>query len=458
MPQPNPPASPEYELVDGSRIAVIGGGPAGSLFSFFALQMAERVGVRIEIDIYEPKDFTRHGAGGCNNCGGIVSEWLVQALAMEGVALPPTVVQRGIESYTMHLDVGSVVIATPHHEKRIAALHRGGGPKDLKESKWGSFDAHLLNMARERGAHWIQSRVDGVRYEGSRIQVKTPAQDFKTYDLVVAATGKHLQSFKLFEGLGTGYRAPRMSRTYISEIHLGNESINQHLGNSMHLFLPDLPHIKFGALIPKGDYVTLCILGQEITKSTVDAFVKSAGVDRCMPPGWVLPENLCHCAPSISVQGATKPFADRLLFVGDCSVSRLYKDGIGAAYRAAKAAAVTVVHHGVSAAALEEHYWPMLRSIARDNQFGRIIYLVTTLIQHVGFIRRGVLRMVRREQARPDSPPRMSSILWDTFTGSAPYRDVFVRTLHPLFIGRFAADILLALFSPATPKPKTESP
>ena len=32
-------------LDEGSRIAVVGGGPAGSFFSYFVLQMASRVGV-----------------------------------------------------------------------------------------------------------------------------------------------------------------------------------------------------------------------------------------------------------------------------------------------------------------------------------------------------------------------------------------------------------------------------
>ncbi len=450
-------AASDYDLVDGSRVAVIGGGPAGSLFGAFLLQMAERAGLRLEVDIYEPRDFNRPGAAGCNNCGGLVSEWLVQALAMEGVPLPPNVVQRGIDSYTMHLDVGSVRIGTPHQERRIAALHRGGGPKNEKESKWGSFDAHLLNIAKGRGAHWIQARVDTVRYADGRIQVKATGREFQTYDLVAAATGKHLQSFKIFEALATGYKPPRMSRTYITEIHLGNASINEHLGNSMHLFLPDLPNIKFGALIPKGDYVTLCLLGHEITRATVASFVTSAGIDRCMPKGWSLPDNLCHCMPSISVRGAVRPFADRLLFIGDCSVSRLYKDGIGAAYRGAKAAAVAVVYHGVSAGALQQHYWPVLRAIAHDNFFGRIIYLVTTLIQRAVFIRRGVLRMVRREQLHPEAPARMSSILWDTFTGSAPYRDVFVRTLHPLFILRFVVDIVLGFFTSPEHHPKEQA-
>lgn len=39
----------------------------------------------LHVDIYEPRDFTKPGPAGCNMCGGIVSESLVQALAVEGV-------------------------------------------------------------------------------------------------------------------------------------------------------------------------------------------------------------------------------------------------------------------------------------------------------------------------------------------------------------------------------------
>jgi CRP-like cAMP-binding protein len=41
----------------------------------------------------------------------------------------------------------------------------------------------------------------------------------------------------------------------------------------------------------------------------------------------------------------------------------------------------------------------------------------------------------------------MSGVLWDTFTGSAPYRDVFRRTLHPLFLARLNWEIAAGLFS-----------
>ena len=93
----------KLELKDGSSIAVIGGGPAGSFFTYFALDLANRMGLEIEIDIIEPKDFTCAGPKGCNNCGGIVSESLVQALSTEGIVLPPNVIRRGIESSLQHL-------------------------------------------------------------------------------------------------------------------------------------------------------------------------------------------------------------------------------------------------------------------------------------------------------------------------------------------------------------------
>ena len=438
---------PEAQLENGSRIAVIGGGPAGALFSFFLLEMAERADIGLTVNIFEPRDFNHPGPKGCNNCGGVVSEWLVQALAMEGIELPSKVVQRGLESYDMHLDVGSVRIETPHHEKRIATLHRGGGPRDVKDSQWGSFDAFLFEIARNKGAAWRKDRVEALRYDGDGIALKVHGGEFEPYDLIVAATGKHAYSLKMFEQLGTGYQRPKTSKTYISELFLGNERITEQFGSSMHLFLPDLPHVKFGALIPKGDYVTLCMLGNGFDQNSVKAFISSPEVTQCLPSDWQMPAQFCHCAPSVAISGAKMPYANRLIFVGDCAVTRLYKDGIGAAYRSAKAAAVASVFYGISKDSLREHYWPTLRSIARDNRFGSLIYQVTTLIQRVKFLRRGVLRMVRREQAHPGCPPRMSSVLWDTFTGSAPYREVFLRTLNPLFLIRLTSDITISLIS-----------
>jgi hypothetical protein len=83
--------------------------------------------------------------------------------------------------------------------------------------------------------------------------------------------------------------------------------------------------------------------------------------------------------------------------------------------------------------------------------------MVTTLIRNVRFARRGVMRMTMCEQRGDGLSPRLSSVLWDTFTGSAPYRDVFTRTLSPLFLGRLFYDTAMGLVPVAAGKVRKEA-
>ena len=87
---------------------------------------------------------------------------------------------------------------------------------------------------------------------------------------------------------------------------------------------------------------------------------------------------------------------------------------------------------------------PIYRTIARDNRFGRLIFTVVHGIKLVGLLLRGVLAMSAKEQRRHGAGRRMSIVLWDMFTGSAPYREIFFRTLDPRFLGRFMWESALA--------------
>lgn len=438
---------PDFQLVDGSRVAVIGGGPAGSLFSYFLLNLSEMFGIDINLDLFEPKEFSRPGPADCNYCGGIISESLVQMLATEGINLPSSVVQRGIDSYTLHMDIGTVRIETPADEKRIAAVHRGAGPAGIKEIKWRSFDGYLQELAVNRGARLIRKRVKEIKWVEGRPQVLAKGYEPASYDLLVGATGINTSTLKMFGGLGLGYRLPRTTKTYICEFHLGEKTIEQVLGSSMHVFLLDIPRLDFAALIPKGDFVTMCLLGNDIDSTLVRSFLESPEARSCFPQDWSTLEKSCHCSPAIAISGAERPFADRLVFIGDCGITRLYKDGIGAAYRTSKAAAKTAIFSGISAADFKRHFWPTYRSISFDNNVGKIVFGVTHLIQKMRPSRHGVLRMVSREQGSAGNPRRMSTVLWDTFTGSVPYRDVFMRTLSPAFLYRFLLDTFFGIWS-----------
>ena len=66
----------KLKLQSGGKIAVVGGGPAGSFFSYFALGIADQIGLDITLDIYEPQNFFMTMPRSCNKCGGIISETL----------------------------------------------------------------------------------------------------------------------------------------------------------------------------------------------------------------------------------------------------------------------------------------------------------------------------------------------------------------------------------------------
>ena len=420
-------------LENGSRVAVIGGGPAGSFFSYFLLRIADLVDVDVHIDIFEPRHFTHCGPAGCNHCGGIISESLVQLLATEGINLPPGVVQRGIDSYQLHMDVGEVRIETPLHEKRIAAVYRGNGPRSLAPLQLVGFDRFLQELAAERGAHLVRQLVTKVEIARSGVHIACADGTARDYDLVAVASGINSGLLEQIAHNGRASRGPKALTTFICEFRLGEEVVEKQFGSSMHVFLMDLPRLEFAALIPKGEFVTMCMLGRDVDTALVEAFLNSPEVRRCFPDSLV-PDNVCHCFPRINVEPHPQPFGDRFVMIGDCGVARLYKDGIGSAYRTAKAAAATAMLHGIAEDDFRRYFEPTCRTINRDNAIGKMIFSGSHLFQKWRFSRRAILRMTTREQQRDADGRHMSSILWDVFSGSAPYREVMARAFHPGFV------------------------
>lgn len=446
--------SDHLALLGRSRVAVVGGGPAGALFAYFIRRLAASIELDIHVDIYEPRSFAQEGPAGCNHCGGIVSESLVQLLAIEGVNLPPSVVQRGIDSYTLHTDVGTVRIETPVQEKRIASVFRGNGPRASKALDAYGLDRFLLERSCSSGAVLVGKLVSGLRVREGRLEVMTPDGPAGIYDLVAIATGINSQLLQTLATVAPAYRPPGSLRTFICEFELGEQAVKQCLGDSMHVFLLDVPHLEFAALIPKGRFVTLCLLGDDIDRAFVERFLAMPDVSRCFP-GSVVPRPACHCFPRINTVPAVRPFADRMVWIGDSGVTRLYKDGIGSAYRTAKAAAKTAVFHGISAGDFERHFWPECRTLIIDNRIAKILFGMTKLIQRSRVVRRGVVRMTAVEQAGGMDDEAMSSVLWDVFTGSAPYREILARTLRPSFPATLAWNVIAANARPKAAKSPT---
>lgn len=78
----------------------------------------------------------------------------------------------------------------------------------------------------------------------------------------------------------------------------------------------------------------------------------------------------------------------------------------------------------------------MCRTIANDNMLGKLTFRLTKRVQQSRGLRRAILRAVQAEQHKPGEDRPLSGILWDLFSGSAPYRHIFGRMLHPELLWR----------------------
>lgn len=447
------------ELKNNARVAIIGGGPAGALSGYFLLDLARTMGIALHVEIFEPRDFTATGPSGCNMCGGVISESLLQKMATEGITLPESVLLDAIDSYVLHTDSGSAVIHPKHDEMRIASIFRGGGPLGAESQQplpWSSFDQHLLERAMQQGARHIPRRVRRLARDGEgkpqiflqplKGESDDWEQPFATYDLLIGCVGLNGAGIKLFDELEFGYQPPRSERAWVAELYMGAEAVHRLLGHSMHIFLLNIPRLKFAALTPKGHYATLIILGQKVDEALANQLFQSPQVKKLLPEGWETPVRPCHCQPRINIGPPVQPFADRLVLVGDCASSRLYKDGIGAAYRMAKASALTALTVGIGVEDFQRSYWPVCQTLDRDNRLGHILFSMDGLLRYVPPFRQAMLTVIRDEQRSTEDPHRLSLALWDTFTGSASYNNIFKRAAHPIILLRLFVAAMRALF------------
>ena len=423
------------KLVNGSKVAIIGGGPAGTLTAIFMLDLAQKLGINLHVDIYEPNHFSSTGPKGCNMCGGVISESLVQLLAVEGIHLPDNVVIDTINAYILHTDNDSVRIETPQKEMRIATIFRGGGPKGAENQQplpWTSFDLFLLQLAIKKGARHLPYAVTGLQRKTGLPTISSKKQPEQSYDFLVGAVGiNHTKSLELFKSLEFGYIPPKTTKAYITELYYGEKDVAKYLGSSMHVFLLNITRLKFAAITPKGHYATVVLLGDKIDHHLVEQFFHSPEVQKCLPPGWEIPVQPCHCQPWINIGTPKKPYADRIVLVGDASVSRLYKDGIGAAYRMAKRCALTALTHGVAEQSLHRYYWLDCEHMMMDNLLGHGLFAIDGLLRRFTLFRQGLMAVLKDELCVEGSHCPLCSAFWNTFTGSASYIQIGKNMFHP---------------------------
>ncbi len=425
-------------LKNGSRIAIIGGGPGGSFFAHFASRYAKEAGIDVSVKIYDKKSFCQRGPRGCNMCAGVISENLFNSMEEEGINIADFCIQRKIEGYCFQTQDESVVLhhPDPGHIPKIVTVFRGNGPLQSEHDGNISFDDYLLNHVKGQGVEIESEMVKDFKLPVRKEEpVKLICGDRNSeheidVDLVVGAFGVNTGMMEKVANMGFGYSPPKTVRTCQCEIILSREYIEETFGNNVFVFALGKRELKFASITPKEDYITVNLVGRrDLTRNNLIDFLSHPTVKKLMPTKWKIPNNFCMCISKIPITYARHPFADRVVILGDASISRSYKSGIESAFNMAKMSACAAFKNGVSATSFMNGYFnPAKRLLARDNFYGIMMLKIN---DYISANRQLANRQVRLVKCTEDTKTanQINEILWNMLTGNVSYKKIFVKAM-----------------------------
>lgn len=415
-------------LNDNDKVVVIGAGPAGSFFAIHLLTLAKKRGLRISVNMFDRKFFTEHGPPGCNMCAGAIGNNLVKKLNEMNIPLPESVVRQEVDGYSLHGRRGYSYIKTEPGTK-IYTVFRGAGPCPTEIRKY-AFDQYLLDTAISLGAKFKNELVEEIFFPEpgteKKIAVKVKGEDkYYEADLVVGAFGVNSAIAKKIR---YGYIPPKTWHSCQGEIRVSEDFYNRKHSKFIHVFLTNNPGIKFSAITPKGDFLTITSIGEHVKIKDMENEMRTNPEIRIyLPSDWKI---TCHCHPQLPVSAARRPYADRFVVVGDACISRFLKNGIESAFYTSKFAAETALIRGISSEDFKKYYYKRcLKMFGFDNLCGKILFRLYDIASSNDAISKIYLDLVKQEQKGSDPDRRLSRILWNMFTGDAPYKEILYDAL-----------------------------
>lgn len=423
------------KIETGSRVAIVGGGPAGVLFAFYLQRYGEQKNIRPEITVYQQRNFAEGGPKGCKGCAGILSVSIFNNLEELGLTIPEGVIQNRITAYTIHSPHTSISITNPEKEKEIVSIYRGGGPRLSYGGRTVGFDGWLLGQAQSHGITVVNqavSQIDlglqpGIEVAGKKLEC----------DLVVLATGVSTKPVPI---TGLEYVPPKTRIAAVDELYAGIDQVESRLGNTAHGFLVPRLGIAFGALVPKGPFITVTVLSNGRSPVTIEDFLSYDIVRDVLPSRY---ERACGCRPKAVVGSACNYFADRFVAIGDAAVSKLYQDGLSSSLLTARQAAHTAVYHGISHQDFARQYQPIFHGVDRDNLWGRMLFSMNNKAKDSRTFLLTQHRLTSIEQENTKGPQPFTKAAWGMLTGSYGYRDLMRGLFRPVSVVKLLRELLL---------------
>jgi NADH dehydrogenase len=433
-------------MTEGTRVAVIGGGPAGCFFALYLNHYAREYGFKPEITIYESKDFGGSVLRSCKGCAGILSSSLLSSLAEIQLTLPEEVIQQRIDGYNILSPYTSITMSNPDRDAQVVSVFRGSGPRLCEGQRPIGFDGWLLTETQKRGVCVEDRRIESI-LAGWPMRLRV-ADEIRDYDLIVLATGVNAKPVH-WEGLK--YIPPQTQTMAQDELKVETTRIYPFPDNVAHAFLIPRSGLIAGCFVPKGSFLNVSVLNKTEQPISISEFLQNEIVKNTLHNQY---ERVCGCSPRVAVTSARHYYSDGFVAVGDAAVSRLYKDGIGSALRTSSKAAWTVARHGYSHRAFRRHYKPLCRRIERDNQWGRALFWLNDKVKDSRIFLWMQHRLIGDEQIANRGPKPFTKAVWGMFTGSYSYRSIARMTLNPAALYR----LFLALLQELARSPFDRSP
>jgi flavin-dependent dehydrogenase len=447
------------QLQKGSKIIVIGGGPAGALFAIHLLTHATQAGLEICVTLIDKKVIQPAGKlpctlTGCNSCAGIISPRLNNALEKSGLSLPNELVCEKFSHIWIHGLWKNFPLKLPSNQ-HMYSVFRGALPLD-REKQTDGLDSFLLNQARTRGAAVMTGEVTDIHAtvpEKPRVTVVDGSGKATVIeaDFVAIATGiQPLQGdvrerdpvFRSFRRINPGFTPPNTRPALICELKPGRAYLRSYMHKEIYFIVSGskklgLDHVS---LVPKGDYLTMALVGDRIDKASSPKESRKIIQDLLLQPHCrtILPhitlDNTpvtCSCTSYMVTAPSKRAVCDRIAVVGDALGSRLYRDGLYSAFVSAAALAETVINKGVDEKSLASGYERVIHWLRTDTDAARRVIGWIQSVLKSPFLSRILYQTFATEMKRKDRSQRpVGKVLLDVGSGVADYADVYKNLLR----------------------------
>lgn len=396
-------------LISGSTVVIIGGGPGGAGCAIALKNFADALGKEIRIVLYEGKVFA--SSTHYNQCAGVLSPPIVDILETGlQIPFPWDLIQKVINGYILHSEKGEIVLK--------------GGSNPTYVTRRVTFDNYLLKQAKERGVEVIHSRVTDVEFNDEQVVIYSESNNSMA-DVVMGAFGMDDGTAKIFERV-TPYRSPRFLSTIVTKIHPGEKYMSR-FGKFIHVFLPPLKKIEFGAVTPKLNHLTINIAGMDINAESMDEFLSYPPVREILPTKSITgAKDLMYFKGRFPFQVSKGFYGNRYVLVGDSAgLLRPFKGkGINMSIVTAMKAVKTIMIEGISQKAFESDYRTECRNIIEDVPYGKIIRWLA--------IRSANLRLMNLIVQLAKRDPLLENALFNCVSAHKSFKEIFreIKIIH----------------------------